>query len=227
MTDPQSDPEIQRMTLCCTLLVAASLAACDAPTENNAAAANEAAPAAAAGAYPSAAVLTAFRTACSDLGSIEAAAGGVREAGWTELDTTDGTPIAPLMDFAEQQGNRAVAAAGGTVDPMRSFRRTVEGEELYLVVSQVRIEGNEVTGCRLYDVDEPRRITVEEATRWIGRPPTETEDTAELMRGSWTPGFSGGRDSFELLYIPAESPARQYTQIAGIGMIIDQTRPLR
>ncbi len=208
-------------------LAGATFAACDVPPDSNAAASNAAKPAAESGAYPATAVLTAFRAACSDLGSMDAVIGQIGQEGWTELATTEGTPIGPLMGFAEDEGNRAVEQAGGTVEPMRSFRRTVEGEDLYLVVSQVRIEGNEVTGCRLYDVDEPRRITVEEAASWLGRAPAQTEDTPQLMRALWSPAFSGGEDSFELFHIPAGSPAARFVRLAGIGLKIDQTRPLR
>ena len=212
-----------RRALLVVAIAGAMLGACGAPMEGN----DAASAGGEGGAYPATAVLTAFRSACSDLGSIEAASGRVRQEGWTELASTSGTPIAPLMDFAQREGNRMVEQAGGTVDPMRSFRKTVAGEDLYLVVSQVRIEGNEVTGCRMYDVDDPRRISIADATAWLGRGPSQTEDRPELMRGLWTPGFSGGQDSFELFYIPAGSPALQLVQIAGIGLKIDQVRSLQ
>ena len=57
----------------------AMLAACG-PVDGNGTAANEAAAGSASGAYPAAAVLTAFRTACSDLGSLDGAATRLRGA---------------------------------------------------------------------------------------------------------------------------------------------------
>ena len=210
------------LRLSVTAGVAAALLAACGPVDGNGTAANEAAAGSASGAYPAAAVLTAFRTACSDLGSLDGAATRLRGQGWSELSTTRGTPIGPLMEFAEGTGNRIVEQAGGTVAPMRSFRHEVAGEELYLVLSEVAIDGRVSVGCRMYDVDEPRRISVADATSWLGRSPADVIDRPDMMRGLWAPGLSEGQENFELFYVPQGSPALALIRIAGIGLKADQ-----
>lgn len=172
--------------------------------------------------YPAAEVLSAVRAACGRLTSLPDAHAHVRAVGWTRIEDASATPIGPLMSFAIEQGSKIVAAGGGSMQVDKGvYRRTVAGEELWLALSGVTIGGRVVHGCRVYDVGETRRISARDAADWLGREPDEAVDRPELMRAEWEPGVNAGQDSFELFFVPANSPVLQFTKVDGIAFKAD------
>lgn len=178
-------------------------------------------PAAAADAYPAVAVLDAFKTACTDLSSLEAAGARVAANGWVHAANPDSTPVGALVRFGREAGAKMVEGRGRMVGDPAVYSRTVSGETLYLVLSRVELDGKAVTGCRAYDVDEPRKIAAADATRWAGRAPDNAIDQPALTRLTWEPGLVPGQDSFEIYHVPAGSPVIAVTKLAGIALKAD------
>lgn len=110
---------------------------------------------------------------------------------------------------------------GGEFGSIIVFEQIVENEELYLVYSDVVIEGAIVNGCRLYDVNEARRISIDTATGWIGREPDRQIESDEFLQAAWEPGILNARDSFEIFHVPEGSSIIQMTQIAGVMLKSD------
>ena len=184
-------------------------------------------PASAADTYPAVAVLDAFKAACADLSSLEAAEAKVVASGWTRAADPDATPVGPLIRFGREAGAKMVEGRGRMVGDPTVYSRTVSGETLYLVLSRVELDGKAVTGCRAYDVDEARKIGAADATRWAGRAPDKTLDQSALTRFTWEPGLIPGQDSFEIYHVPAGSPVIALTKLAGIALKADLVGPVQ
>lgn len=179
-------------------------------------------PSMAADAYPAVAVLDAFKTACADLSSLEAAEAKAVASGWVRAADPNATPVGALVRFGREAGAKMAEGRARMVGDPTVYSRTVSGETLYLVLSRVELDGKTVTGCRAYDVDEPRKIATAEAARWAGRTPDKALDQAALTRLTWEPGLVPGQDSFEIYHVPAGSPVIALTKLAGIALKADQ-----
>jgi len=167
-------------------------------------------------------VLDAFRTACSDLGSLDAAEAKVTGSGWSRAADPDATPVGELLRFGLEAGAKMVKDQGKVNGKPAVYSREVAGEKLYLILSAVELGETSVTGCRAYDPDETRKIEVVDAERWMGRAPDQTIDRPELTRFTWEPGLLPGQDSFEIFRVPAGSPVIAITKLAGIAFKADQ-----
>lgn len=177
--------------------------------------------------YPIAQVLGAARDACSQLSSRDAAAAKVAASGWTKAADPYATPVGDLVRLGYEAGAELLADRGKLDDGPLVFSRQVSGETLYLVLSSVEVDGTGVLGCRTYDVGEKRRIDPAAATAWAGRKPDHAIDRAELAKYTWQPGLTPGQDSFEVFYVPAESPLIGLIKISGIAIKADQVSDLQ
>ncbi|MEM8695803.1 MAG: hypothetical protein AAGE05_07245 [Pseudomonadota bacterium] len=173
-------------------------------------------------AYPATAVLDAFRTACSYLASLEEAEAQILASGWVGVAEPLESPVGPVVQFGREAGAEMLRESGGTMSPMAVFSREVAGEELYLILSRVDVAENSVTGCRLFDIDETRSISIDAAADWLDRTPDRQRDSEQLVQAEWRPGLIEGQDSFELFFVPQGSPALQITQVSGLAMKVDQ-----
>ena len=108
--------------------------------------------------YPAGQVLDAFRAACSDLSSLEAAAARATENGWKLAEDPDATPLGELVRFGYEQGQEALEGIGKVSGAPNVYSREVAGETLYLILSGIEVADMTVTGCRAYDPEEPRTI---------------------------------------------------------------------
>jgi len=172
--------------------------------------------------YPAAAVMDAMRGACSDVRAVTAAAGPKGAiAGWTRVADPASTPVGGLVAFGQKAGEKMLAGKGQMLGDPAVFRREVAGEELYLVLSAIEMEGRTVRGCRLYDPGETRPITPAAAEAWVGRKATGKVDGPDFSRAAFEPGFAAGQDSFEVFFVPATSPVRALTKIGGVALKAD------
>lgn len=176
------------------------------------------APALAQAVYPATEVLDAFRAACSRLDSGDAARAQVRASGWAEVADPSATPVANLIAFGREEGEKMVGAAGGKLLPMGVFERHVAGERLYIVVSGVSIGADSLIGCRLYDAAEPRRIDRAMVTGWLGREPSNAVERPEFAKYSFEPGLSPDHRDFEVYFLPEGSPLAATLKISGVGL---------
>ena len=171
--------------------------------------------------YPAEQVLAAFGQVCRnlvDLGETEAEA---KAAGWSPFEPDEASPIGELVAFGMSEGEKVAETEGGSMSPMQVLRRKVEGEELVVVLSGARKDGVTVNGCRVFDVGEPRQITPAQAERWTGRAPSRVDDDPEISIASWEPGYASGHDSFEIYFIPANSPAINLVKVSGVVLKAD------
>ena len=172
--------------------------------------------------YPSLEILDAFRDGCGSIADQPAASASLSAAGWQIVDPSAApAPLTEFTTFAREAGGRAVAAQGGTMSEMEVFEKTVAGERLFTILSEVRIEGARVTGCRLFDFGETRKIGVATAQEWLGREPIKILDQDEVHVADWEPGTLPGHDSFQLFFVPTDSPLKQIFKFDGVALKSD------
>jgi len=172
--------------------------------------------------YPALAVLDAFRSGCGTIEDQAAASESLAAAGWGNSDpSTRPAALTRFLDFALREGARLVSERDGTMSEMEVFERTIAGEQLYVVLSEVRVDGTRVSGCRLFDLGETRSIPIETAHAWLGREATKVIDRAEVTVATWEPGTLPGHDSFQIFFVPAESPLKEVLFFDGVALKSD------
>jgi hypothetical protein len=203
---------LRALLLACGFAITAPLSAQDgaAPTGT------EAAP------YPSVAILDAFRIGCGAIADQATASASLTAAGW-KASAPEARPAALVrfLDFAQSAGSRAVVGQGGTMSAIEVFEQTIAGEQLYVVLSEVRIDGTRVSGCRLFDLGETRPIAIRAAQEWIGRAATTVIDQSEVTVATWEPGALPGHDSFQLFFVPTNSPLKEALFFDGVAFKSD------
>ncbi len=172
--------------------------------------------------YPAREVLNAFRDGCGKIEDQSAASASLSAAGWQVVDmATAPAQLTEFTTFARDAGGRAVAAQGGTMSEMEVFEKTVAGERLFSILSEVRIDGARVSACRLFDFGETRKIDVATAQQWLGREPNKVIDQEEVSVADWEPGTLPGHDSFQLFFVPTDSPIKQIFKFDGVALKSD------
>jgi hypothetical protein len=172
--------------------------------------------------YPTVPVLDAFRAACSDLSTLDAAAAKAKQSGWRLADDPDQTPVGEMVRSGYEQQQHELQGVGHVMSQPSVYSRAVAGETLYLMLSGVEVADMTLIGCRGYDPDEVRNIDPKDAERWMGRAPDLAVDKPEATRLKWEPGLTPEQNSFEIYHVPAGSPAITITKFAGIAFKADQ-----
>jgi len=147
-------------------------------------------------------MLDAFRAACARTGNdIEAMKADAAASGWTAMADGDDPRIERLVRLG-----RTAADAGGKVAGA-SFRRTMGGRDLFLIVSRYEdSSGIWGSGCRLYDFDATAPLEGAPLEAWMGKPPTAVEVPAPgLSKRLWEPGWRDGI-SIEISHVPQKHP---------------------
>lgn len=172
--------------------------------------------------YPAVEILEAFRDGCGTIESQAAAAGSLTAAGWQPVPSSEETgPLGDFLTFSRQAGAQAAAAEGADIGKIEAFQNTIAGEQVYIVLDEVRAEGARVSGCQLYDFGETRPIALEVAGAWMKRQPTETLNRPEIQTVEWVPGVLPGHDSFKIFFVPNDSPAAQLVRFSGVALKSD------
>ncbi len=171
--------------------------------------------------YPAIEVLNAFREGC---GTVENQA--VTAASLTAADWQEGSAFAPVqlvifLNFARETGGSAVTEAGGTMSEMQVFKKTVAGEELYVVLSEVEVDGTRVSACRLFDLGETRAIAPETVAEWLDREPTRAVNQRNIQISDWEPGTLPEHDSFQVFFIPPGNPLAKAFKFDGVALKSD------
>ncbi len=175
--------------------------------------------------YPATEVLAAFEQACGSIASLDATASNVIQAGWTISDGALPQEMTQFLQFAETEGKKLVESKDGQFQGMRVFENSIDGEKVYIVLSEVAIEGIRVTGCRLFDLGENRAITTHETQQWLGRPPTKVQSHPEIQVADWEPGLRPQHDTFQLFHVPPGSPVADVVKFTGIALKADTVGP--
>ncbi|MEM7703895.1 MAG: hypothetical protein AAF251_18305 [Pseudomonadota bacterium] len=172
--------------------------------------------------YPAVAILDAFKTGCGAIENQAAASQSLTAAGWQIADPAFyPTALTQFLVFAQDAGGQAVRAQGGAMSEMEIFERDIKSERVFIVLSEVIANGARVSGCRLFDLGEERRITLEQAQDWLGREPLTVVDREGVLIADWEPGLMPGQDSFQLFFIPSDSPLKQATKFDGVALKSD------
>lgn len=171
--------------------------------------------------YPAAAVLDAFGEACRNIEDIAQVETDLAEQGWTaEIPPAD-SPLGKLLAIGRAQAEKVLDGPDDRMSDTSVFTKTVSGERLDIILSQVESEGTMVNGCRLYDVDETRKISPEDGEKWMDRAANRSVDRQEISLTNWSPGYDTRHDSFEIFYVPEGSPVIALTQFHGIALKAD------
>lgn len=171
--------------------------------------------------YPAASVLEAFGEACRNIQDIALVETDLVEQGWTAEIPPEDSPLGKLLAVGRAQAEQLLDGPDDRMSDTSVFTRTVSGERLDIILSQVESEGTMVNGCRLYDVDETRKIGPEDGEKWIGRAPDRSVVRDEISLTNWSPGYDTSHDSFEIFYVPEGSPVIALTQFHGIALKAD------
>jgi hypothetical protein len=126
-----------------------------------------------------------------------------------------------FLQFAKTEGDKIIGSEGGQAREMQVFESSLGGEIVYIVLSEVLINDVRVTGCRLFDLGEPRAIRLDEAEQWVGRAATKTQSYPELQVSDWEPGLLPEHDSFQIFHVPPGSPASAVLKFTGVALKAD------
>lgn len=100
---------------------------------------------------------------------------------------------------------------------MQVFENPIAGETVQIVLTEVNIGGQRVSGCRLFDAGEARQITIKQVTSGPDSEPLTQIGQDGLIVADWEPGH----DSFQLYFIPSGNPLEEITKFNGIGLKAD------
>ncbi len=171
--------------------------------------------------YPALEVLNAFREGCGSVENQAATAASLTAADWQEGTAFIPTQLVMFLTFAQETGGAAVTEAGGTMSDMQVFKKTIAGEELYVVLSEVEADGTRVSACRLFDMGETRPIPPETVAEWLDREPTKIIDQAGVQITDWEPGTQAAHDSFQVFFIPPDSQLADIFKFDGVALKSD------
>ncbi len=192
------------------------LAACGAAPESAASAGK------AGSGYPIGAVFSEARDTCANLSSNKAVFDNASKAGWKLAEISESSPIAPLVARIDAMN----APPGTTLVGVPPMRKIVAGEELFLLISELRVGDEQVVGCRILDPAEERVIEEAELVSLVGRNPTQRHENIVESAISWLPGLKPGHARFEFLDVPDTDVAKQHLGISGLGFVATESRPL-
>lgn len=200
-----------------------ALAACGGGAAQNngtAAAAAPAAPAAPANAGPVRAALAEFDGVCSRLMDRAASVAAATAAGWETYEATPDSPLGRILAFGEQAGGEILRQSGRTGEinaEYDTFHKTVNGRELFLVLTQMDIPGmSQSRECRVYDFAAPAPTDADVAA-WISTPAQKTVEQGVTNYG-WQPSFREGFTRIDVTFVDENSPLRAQLPIAGLSI---------
>jgi len=172
--------------------------------------------------YPALEVLNTFRDGCGAIEDQAAASASLSGAGWEVVNEAFASvDLTIFLTFAREAGGQAVAAQGGSMSEMEVFEKTIAGERLFVVLSEVKVDDLRVTGCRLFDFGETRAIPAATVTEWLKREPAKVIDRPEAQISDWEPGMLPGHDSFQLFFVPTDSPLKEAFKFDGVALKSD------
>jgi hypothetical protein len=162
-------------------------------------------------------LLDAFKAACGRTGDdLEAMKADALSSGWAAMPEQEESRIARLLKI----GREATEADGTSVDA--AFRRTLDGRELFLIVSRYQDKsGFWGAGCRVYDFAATAPLPGPALEAWMGKPPTGVlVPDAGLSRRLWEPGWRDGI-MLDISHVPQGHPAGEPYGLSGNILIAE------
>jgi hypothetical protein len=171
--------------------------------------------AASAEADPARETLVALKGACDRAGVMEEMKADAVKAGWEPMAEDADPRIAKLTKLGRQAAEADGNLSGAT------YRRTLAGRELFLVLSRYDDKATRFwgAGCRVYDFAATQPFDPRVLEAFMGRAPTGVETPAPgLSRRLWEPGWRSGI-TVEASYVPAGHPFGEAFGVTGVVLI--------
>jgi hypothetical protein len=197
-------------------LAAALLAACgggNAPANNGAAAAVQAG-------GPVRTALAEFDRVCSQVMDRDGYVAAAPGAGWAPFEPAPDSPLGRLIALGQNMAREAgtqLNQAGEVSSENSAFRKTADGRELVLLVSEIQIPGMERSlECRVYDFTAPAPTDAEIAA-WTSARPEKVNEQGITAYG-WRPGFRQGFSRIDVTHLDPSSPLRAQVPVTGLSV---------
>ena len=130
--------------------------------------------------YPAIPGLNAFAKACANIQDIEQVEADLKEQQWTAETPADDSPLGQLLATGREAAGRILTDPDDKMSDTVTYSKTISGERLDIIISQVQSYGTTVNGCRAYDVGETRQIELADAQKWMERDADKTIDRDEI-----------------------------------------------
>jgi len=168
-------------------------------------------------AYPSFSIFESFKEGCAVTSDKAELASNLVRLGWVDSANTDNQQVVQFANML--QGTRGLMAAtnGGDIAENDIFVRNVEGQDIYLFLSELFINEKRVTTCWLVDFDEENEVTVSDVTKWLDREPVETLSEPEFHSATWEPGMEPNLRKFQVYFVPKGSPVKDQILFEGVA----------
>jgi hypothetical protein len=155
-------------------------------------------------------LLDAFRQVCEKVTDWNQLSTAASQSGWQVFDEAANPQLARINRI----GREAVGTEGRMLGT--SFRRTLAGRTVFLVVSRWEgargIWGN---GCRLYDFTAAAPVNRDLLVAWMGRAPTGNQSFGQAGSNLlWEPGWRDGL-TVSVNHVPATSAFRERYGLSG------------
>lgn len=160
-----------------------------------------------------------YDRACRDLPDVPALNSAATAGGWQVYEPEAGSHAARLLAFANEQARPHLN--GGRFDNW-TYRKTVDGRQLVLIVTDIAAGPAQSTECRVYDFDAAAPPSEAAVALWTPKPPTQRIAEQGLTLYQWTPGFRDGLSQQSVIHMAPDSPLRQ--EIPAVGLAITATR---
>lgn len=171
--------------------------------------------------YPAVEVLDAVKAACSRLEKREETVVDLATNGWVPVTLPAESPLGQLLAMGKAAGEAMMKAGNGSVVEPGVYAKTVAGEELKIILSGVSMAKSVVNGCRAYDVGETRPIPVDVAETWFGKPADRSDQNETLSIASWSIGPEDDGATFDIYFVPANSPLVAAMKVSGVAIRMD------
>lgn len=166
--------------------------------------------------YPLANVYGEFLSACADLSDLAATDRRLFANGWTRSLPTASSTIGRVVLFQERHGRSILTSAGGDPSKPYTYRKTVDGRGLDLMLQAAAFDGGFVNGCRMFDfgVDQAPGVVSLTAVR-DGKPTVKQEEG--LVRLEWPSADDLGPQGLQIVFLSSDHRLAKMSGLRGLN----------
>jgi hypothetical protein len=170
--------------------------------------------------YPATAVVANFKASCAVLDTMEHATAAAQQAGWQVITAEPGMQVKSLVDFGEDMAKTMMSDDPSFKTDSRIMRQTIDGRDLFLVLSQVKSSASNSLGCRVYDFAATTKLDdVAVATLTDKAPSAKAEVAGVVSSRTWEPGLFPGHAKTQVGFVPQDSGLKQALHLSGINLM--------
>ncbi|NOX95904.1 MAG: hypothetical protein GXP04_12665 [Alphaproteobacteria bacterium] len=120
----------------------------------------------------------AFRDDCAiTLGDFQITQEKLLSAGWVSVGVDAHSELNAVMSYAKNLDAKLLE-----VSSYSYYQKSINTDEMFLVLTHVPTQGAFVNGCYLYDFDATKADASKVIEEWLGEPPTETLFHPDLIQ---------------------------------------------